>query len=177
VRLDDDEKLIDRFLAGDVTGFDELVRRYQKMVYGLAYQFVRNHSDADEVAQKTFLAVYRKLSSFNRQSAFKTWIYRISVNLAKNQIRDRNRHSGEEVSPRLADIKPSAEEVLRDSERDKLVSQAIRLLPEKQRQVVLLRVANELPYKEIAQILDCSESAAKVHFHYALQTLKRRLST
>ena len=87
--MDEDLDLITRTAAGENEAFDELVLKYQKPLYSLLYRMVSNHEDASDILQKTFIKAFTGLGSFERRSSFKTWLYQIAINLAKNVYRDR----------------------------------------------------------------------------------------
>ncbi|MCC6156650.1 MAG: RNA polymerase sigma factor [Deltaproteobacteria bacterium] len=171
-----DRELVRAFVAGEVAAFEEIMKRHRRMVYFAALRVAGTHHDADEAAQKTFIAVYRNLSRFEQASALKTWIFRIALNTAKNQVRDRSRREGDELGDRHADGAAGAPERMEAEERRQQVRQAVAALPPRQREVVELRVDHELPYAEIAEVLGCSVNTAKVNFHHAVKALRRKLA-
>lgn len=87
--MDQDNELIDRYTAGDREAFNALVQKHQKPLYALVYRMVSNHEDAADILQKTFVKAFTGLSGFEQRSSFKTWLYQIAINLAKNTYRDR----------------------------------------------------------------------------------------
>ena len=174
--MPEDIELIARFLDGDERAFESIVKKYQRMVYYLALKIVKSHEDADEVVQKTFISVYRNLKNFQGKSALKTWIFRITVNMSKNLIRDRKRHEGEELSEFTGRLDPDIDQRLDRQKKTKIVFDAVENLPQRQREVVSLRVNTGMTFPEIAEVLGCSVSAAKVNYHYAVKTLKSRLA-
>src|SRR5512144_1557316 len=89
--MDEDLDLITRTEAGEREAFDELVLKYQRPLYSLLYRMVSNHEDASDVLQKTFVRAFTGLGSFERRASFRTWLYQIAINLAKNVDRDRAR--------------------------------------------------------------------------------------
>ena len=89
--MDEDIELVDRCVAGEREAFDGLVLKYQKPLYSLLYRMVSNHEDASDILQKTFVKAFTGLSGFERRSSFKTWVFQIAINLAKNLYRDRAR--------------------------------------------------------------------------------------
>jgi RNA polymerase sigma-70 factor, ECF subfamily len=168
-----DAALVDRYRAGDASAFDELVRRYQRPLYYLALRYVRVEADAKDLAQRTFVKVFGALSGFRADSSFRTWIYRIAINLCLNHLRDRKR---EEIRGELGDALPApgagGERALLDRERGARLRDAIAELPPKQRMVLELRVYDELPFREVAELVGCSENSAKVNFHHATRRLR-----
>ncbi len=168
-----DGALIERYRAGDRTGFEELVRRYQRPLYYLALRYVRVEADAKDLAQRTFVKAYGALPGFRADSSFRTWLYRIAINLCLNHLRDRKR---EDVRAELTDTLPAphigGDRALIDRESGARLRDAIAALPPKQRMVLELRVYDELPFREVAELAGCSENSAKVNFHHAVKRLR-----
>jgi RNA polymerase sigma-70 factor (ECF subfamily) len=174
---DDDKTLVERFLkAGDPFAYEVIVKKYQRMVYFLALKTVGNHQDADEVAQKTFVSVYKNLAGFEGRSSLKTWVFRIAMNYSKNLIRDRARREGEEITERSAAAVSAVEGEINTHQRRRLVRQAMENLPPRQREVLQMRAFGDMSFAEIAQSIGISISAAKVNYHYAVKALKGLLA-
>jgi len=173
-----DFELIDRFLQGDGTAFDELVRRRQREVYNLAYRMMRNAEDARDVSQEAFLQVYRNLRRFDRRSSLSTWLYRIVVNLCLNHLNrgSRSAYPAANQQPELADPSEGSLRRLEEKERQAALARAIETLPPQQRASLTLRVHHQLAHREIAQILGVSESTAKVHYFHAVKALRQKLA-
>ncbi len=169
--------LIDRFLQGDGTAFDELVRKRQREVYNLAYRMTRNAEDARDLSQEAFLQVYRKVNRFDRRSSLSTWLYRIVVNLCLNHL-NRGSRSASPVAdqqPEVADPSEGSLERLQERERQDALARAIATLPPQQRASLTLRVHEHLSHREIAEILGVSEATAKVHYFHAVKALRGKL--
>ena len=168
-----DAALIARYRTGDRSAFDELVRRYQRPLYYLALRYVRVEADAKDVAQRALVKAYSALAGFRADSSFRTWLYRIAINLCLNHLRDRKR---EEVRPQVGEAltaPPSGgDRALIERERGALLRDAIAELPPKQRMVLELRIYDELPFREVAELAGCSENSAKVNFHHAVKRLR-----
>ncbi len=174
---DDDKIVVERFIKdNDQFAFEVIVKKYQRMVYYLALKMVGNHQDADEVAQKTFLSVYKNLARFEGRSSLKTWIFRIAMNYSKNLIRDRARHDGEEVTERVGSLESAVEDRIENVQRRRLVREAMASLPPRQKEVLEMRAFGNLSFAEIAQSVGISTSAAKVNYHYAVKALKSLLA-
>jgi RNA polymerase sigma-70 factor (ECF subfamily) len=172
VPVDDDADVVARYRRGEPRAFDELVRKYQRPIYHLALRYVRNPDDAKDVAQRAFVRAFQALDGFRGGSSFKTWLYRITVNLALNHLRDHARERPAEIHEgALVAEAVGAAGVAGAQERARLLA-ALAELPPKQRLVVELRVFEELPFKEVAEIAECSENAAKVNFHHAVKRLR-----
>lgn len=168
-----DDQLIHRVRDGDTAAFEELVLRYQKPVYSFVLRLLRDTAEAEDTVQKVFLLVYQNLKNFRFESSFKTWLYRISINQCHNVFRQ---HKNREFTPLddlpLADSKTSQEEDYAQKEIMAQARKAIEKLPTKQRQVLLLRVYQDLSFEEIGQVLNMRANSAKVNFHYALEKVK-----
>ena len=174
--MPEDLELIERFLGGDEAAFESIVKKYQRMVYYLALNMVKSHDDADDVVQKTFISAYRNLKNFQGRSALKTWIFRIAINMSKNLIRDRSRHQGDELTELSGRLEPDIDEKLDRQKQTRVVFDAVEDLPGRQKEVLSLRVHTGMTFPEIAEVLGCSVSAAKVNYHYAVKTLRARLA-
>ena len=168
--------LIDRFLQGDGTAFDELVRKRQREVYNLAYRMTRNAEDARDLSQEAFLQVYRNLNRFDRRSSLSTWLYRIVVNLCLNHL-NRGSRAPYPVAdqPEVADPSRGSLERLQEKEREDALARAIETLPPQQRASLTLRVHHQLSHREIAEILGVTEATAKVHYFHAVKALRGKL--
>lgn len=173
--MTDQEGLIPRLKYGEEKAFRELVEQYQSKVYRLARSMVMDHDIADEVAQQTFIQVYRKIGTFAGRSSLSTWIYRITVNLAKNQLRGLSRQVGLERVDRLTDRSEPTDRALEQHQKWQEVLSAAEQLPEKQREVLNLRAVQGLSYKEIAAIVGGKSGSAKVNYHLAVKKLREKL--
>jgi RNA polymerase sigma-70 factor (ECF subfamily) len=168
---EDDRALVEKFRAGDRRAFDELVRRYQGAIQRLALRFLRDQEDARDLAQRAFVQAFERLATFRGEASFRTWVYRITVNLALSQLRTRRPDHvpladdhGEAVAPEQ-----------RDADEARRLRQAVAALPPKQRLCVELRAFEDLSFKEVAEVVGCSEDAAKVNFHHGLKRLREEM--
>jgi RNA polymerase sigma-70 factor (ECF subfamily) len=159
--------------AGSRPAMERLVRCYQRPVYHLCRSQVHDHDAAADLAQRAFLNAFLRLAELREPGLFRSWLFRIAINLARNQRRDDARFvravEAESAVPAAAH---AALEALEQAHR---LQRAIALLPRRQRTVVELRVQRELSFREIARALHISENAAKVSFHHAGQRLRRLL--
>ena len=171
--METDRKLINRFLKGDEEAFGMLMSRYEKPLYYFIYRMVGNHEDAADICQRTFVQVFRKVRGFLARSSFKTWLYRIASNQSLNHIRSANRTRTEELSEEhsidaaIQDRAGGADEVF--------VRRMIGDLPGKQRLTLVLRVYQEMSFREIASVAGFTENSAKVNYHHALNSLRKRM--
>lgn len=179
VKDDPDLPLVERFLAGERRAFDELVRRHQRNIWRVARRYLRNDADAADIAQQTFVRAYRALDGFRGAASVRSWLYRIAINLSLNHVRDHRRElpggAGEEIGEtRLTATATGPQRIIAGEDAARLRA-AIGELPPKQRMVLELRVFDELSFREVAELADCTENAAKVNFHYAVKRLKEIL--
>jgi len=164
----DDQALVARFQSGDRAAFDLLVRRYQRPIYWLALRYVGNDADAKDVAQRALVQAFVKVGQLRDAASFRSWVYRMAANLSLNVVRDRK------PSAELADDMATAltREPLVEEEAQRRLRAAVAKLPPQQRLVVELRIYEELPFAEVAEVAECSEDSAKVNFHHALKRLR-----
>lgn len=183
---DPDAALMLRVQRGDRDAFTELVGKYQQPIYNFILRSVRDESEAEDLAQTTFVQVWKSAQRYRVQARFSTWLYTIARNLCLNEIRRRSRHlaesldSGreedEQTRPQIEDRSaphPAGEALQGELERK--LAEAIADLPENQRTAILLCQQEELSYEEIATVLDCSLSATKSLIFRGRETLKARL--
>jgi RNA polymerase sigma-70 factor (ECF subfamily) len=170
----EDADLLEAFRAGEVKAFEELVRRYQRPVLAIARRFARDADDAEDLAQRAFINASQRAAGW-RGGSFKSWLFRIVVNLAKNHLRDTARFDrGEEAQEReAAPVESTAEARIESAQQQRALREAVARLPRRQREVLLLRIDGDLPFAEIAQTLGITEVNAKVNFHHAVQKLKQ----
>ncbi|HEY2749318.1 MAG TPA: sigma-70 family RNA polymerase sigma factor [Polyangia bacterium] len=164
----DDAELVARFLGGDRAAFDALVVRYQRPIYWLAYRYVGNDADAKDVAQRALVQAFVKVRALRQVASFRSWVYRVAANLALNVVRDRKPAAVLDDDVAAA---PARERLIED-ETQRQLRRAVAQLPPQQRLVVELRVFEELPFRAVAEVAECSEDAAKVNFHHALKKLR-----
>jgi RNA polymerase sigma-70 factor, ECF subfamily len=173
---DDDARLVARFGAGECAAFDLLVRRYQRPVFRLALRYLGSDADAADVTQRTFVRAFEALARFRGDASFRTWLYRIAINQALNHLRDHRREQPTELADDALTTGATGPARIIAGERTAQVRQAIAALPPKQRLVLELRVYDDLSFREVAALADCSENAAKVNFHHAVKKLRALLA-
>jgi RNA polymerase sigma-70 factor (ECF subfamily) len=176
--LEPDAELMLRLKAGDAASFGLLLTRYRGPVIHFLYRMVQNQGVAEELAQEVFLRVYRARASYVASAKFTTWLFRIALNLALNNLRDARdqRETASLDELQVADRSPSAEQRLLEAARLAEIRGAIRALPDKQRAAVLMHKYEEMGYAQIAEVLGCSESAVKSLLFRAYETLRARLA-
>src|SRR5262245_54470656 len=168
---DQDVSLVERYLAGDVTAFDEIMIRYERQIYRVCYRFVENRDDAKDLAQDVFIKAFEHLSSFRRESSLKNWLYRIAINHCVNHVK---KHSQEfvEVTEYTGCLFPSVQTQLEQLEKLDHIRHMMKCLPPKQKAILELRINEQLRYEEIARIFGRSVSTMKASVFYALKKLK-----
>ena len=167
--MTDDKSLIRDFLNGNTESFDKLIHTHENWVKNMVYNIVKHQEDAEDIAQDVFVKVYFALKNFRFESEFKTWLYRIIINQVNNHFRKQKLLSwfGQELKEEMtSDLQADHLQI------DKLYT-LIHRLPTTQRNIIMLRVYQDLPFKSISQILSISENSAKVSFHKAKQNLKQ----
>lgn len=177
----DDLRLIERARRGDHAAFGQLVERYKESVYRLAYRILRHASDAEDAAQEAFVRAYVALDSFNPQYRFYTWLSTIAQHVCFRSLRSRDWRIAP-VDPSLvrasrAHLEDGPEIGLLLRERDEAIRVLVGGLPDKYRQVLILRHWHELSYEEIARATELSLSAVKTRLHRARQMLATAMAT
>ena len=181
----DEREIIERVKQGDNEAFGILVERYQTKVYNLALRMCGNEDDAFDLAQDAFVRAWKGLSGFQFESAFSTWLFRLTSNLCLDYLRAKKRRaavsltmSGEEDEQAQLDVPDPAmtpEEAVLAAEDRTLLAQAINSLSADYRQIITLRAINDLSYAEIAKILQIQEGTVKSRLSRARTELKNKL--
>jgi RNA polymerase sigma-70 factor, ECF subfamily len=178
-----DEELVARSRGGDLDSFNQLVLRWERPIYALAFRVIGREEDARDVAQETFLRAFRALSGFKGQAKFSSWLYRITLNLCRDWIR-RERRTPIAQAPEGVDLvelageatpSESIEDLVSRKELGRAVAKAMSLLPEDQRTAIILKEYHGLTFQEIADLLDCPLSTVKTRLYQGLTVLRRQL--
>ena len=170
--MDADLELLDRCVARDREAFDGLVLKHQKALYAMLYRMVSDADDAADILQKTFVKAFTNMKGFERRSSFRTWLYQIAINLAKNLYRDRSRAARVSIDDVVIGRDPKTlDSLIRKETRDRLY-RALTELPHKQRMTVMLRIQQQKTFEEIAGIMKCSVGTSKANYHHGVKKLK-----
>ncbi len=185
--LDPDAALMLRVRDGDRAAFSGLVDKYKQPVINLIARTIHDPTEAEDLAQNTFVQAYKAADRYEITAKFSTWLFTIARNLALNEIRRRARHPADSLDETFADAEENpvrhavesrasgpTENLLR-GELEAKVEEAVQALPEKQRAALLLCREDEMSYEEIAKVVGCTLSATKSLIHRARETLKQRL--
>ena len=169
--MQNDHELIKEYQNGDRTAFDKIVRNHLSNTIGFFFTITGDRMVAEDLAQDVFFKLYKHLQKFRFQSSFSTFLYRVNLNTVNSWL-TRNKWKN------VLHLDQTYEKGERDTEIEdewnrKELWDSVAKLPKKQRSVVIMRIAQELPYKEISLMTGMSEGAAKVNYHHALNKLKK----
>jgi RNA polymerase sigma-70 factor (ECF subfamily) len=176
--------------AGDDSSFELLLARYRTPLIHFLGRMVKDPAMAEDLAQEVFLRVYRARAGYKPSAKFTTWLFRIATNLALNAVRDERhrqrdvsieqpgdgRAGDDEMALEVPDRRPGIVERLLERDRAAFIQRAILRLPEKQRAAVLMHKYHEMDYDQIAEALECSESALKSLLFRAYEALRVELA-
>ena len=178
-----DEELVARSIGGDLDSFNQLVLRWERPIFALAYRVIGREEDARDVAQEAFLRAFRALGGFKGQAKFSSWLYRITLNLCRDWMR-RERRTPIAQAPEGVDLielagetapSESIEELVARKQLGRAVEKAMKLLPEDQRTAIILKEYHGLTFQEIADMLDCPLSTVKTRLYQGLSVLRKQL--
>lgn len=180
-----DVELASKFIAGDQEAFAELVRRYARHIYNLAYRFTRDVGEAEDLVQDVFFRVYKALPrSETPESSLKPWILRIATNLSINWVKKKKKPTFPEAKSNrelesfidsLPDESALPSELFEQKNLQEILQEAISRLPLKYQPVVVLRYSGELTFEEIASVLNIPVGTAKIYFFRAKKLLREFL--
>ena len=179
-----DEELVTRSKTGDTESFNQLVRRWERPIFALAYRTLGREEDARDVTQETFLRAFRALAGFKGDSKFSSWLYRIALNLCRDWIRRERRTplvavpEGVEVEQLAVERREvaSVEDLAARAELSGVVATAMAHLPAEQRTAIILKEYHGLTFQEIADLLNCPLSTVKTRVYQGLGLLRRHLA-
>jgi RNA polymerase sigma-70 factor (ECF subfamily) len=181
-----DEDLVLRVQQGDKSAFDFLVIKYQHKIIQLVNRYVKDPSEAQDVAQEAFIKAYRALGNFRGDSAFYTWLYRIAINTAKNYLVSRSRRNSDyqvdiqdaevfENAPQLQGMETPERHLLNQEIID-TIQEAIDKLPEDMRTAIMLREFEGMSYEEIAETMDCPVGTVRSRIFRAREAIDNKLN-
>ena len=177
-----DELLVERAVAGDTEAFGEIVRRWERRIYALAYGILGREDEARDAAQETFVAAFRNLPSFRGEAKVSSWLHRIAVNQCvtrqrRAKVRGEISFEAEQEAGRaqFAATHGSPAYATEAGQRAEAVRRAVAALPQELREVVVLKEFEDLTFQEIADALDVPLSTVKSRLYTALKQLRMRL--
>ncbi|MDK9718326.1 MAG: sigma-70 family RNA polymerase sigma factor [Trichlorobacter sp.] len=180
----EDSDLLAACRKGDTRAFEQLVLRYQRSLFNVAFRISGNEADAAEIVQETFLAVWRKIKEFRGEAKLSTWLTSIAVNQARTRWQQNRQKQGREKSLdetaeensgaplQIASKQPSALEQLERLALRELLERCIRALDQGFREVLVLRDMRELPYDEVGQVLGLREGTVKSRLFRAREAVR-----
>jgi RNA polymerase sigma-70 factor (ECF subfamily) len=179
-----DEELVARSVGGDADSFNELVLRWERPIYALAYRTIGREEEARDVCQEAFLRAFRALPGFRGQAKFSSWLYRITLNLCRDWARRERRAPLVQVPEDIdvmelaAAVGPTAsiEDLVVQRNQAARVERAMAKLPEEQRTAIVLKEYHGLTFQEIADIVGCPLSTVKTRLYQGLTVLRRELA-
>lgn len=178
-----DEDLILQFQEGNVYAFEQIVNRYKDQLVNFAFRFLGDIEDAEDIVQETFLRVFRKKKAYKNVAKFSTWIYTITGNLAKTELRRRKRRKLLSISSlgfedkdfELPETKKGPEENVDDLLQSGVIQKAIDSLPDKFKEVIIFRDLQELSYEEISKIVKIPLGTVKSRVNRGRLKLQEKL--
>lgn len=182
----DETNLIERCKNGDLEAFGELVSKYEKQVYNIAYRFMGNYDDASDLAQEAFVRAFRAISGFRGDASFKTWMYHIVANVCRDELRRRKRQpvvsldtpiitDDGEINREQEDWTLAPERIYENKEFQETIQQLLNELIPEYRQVLVLREIQGFTYEEIASTLECSLGTVKSRINRARKALRDQI--
>ena len=173
---DDEAALVERVRHGEADAFDSLVSRYMRRAFSVAYRLLGNREDAEDLVQDTFLAVLRKIDTFQRGRAFSPWFFRILVNRGLNARKARALRTTDALPDDAPASAASPERAAEQAELRGRLRTAMDGLPERQRVIVELFELEGFGGAEIAEILEISDGTVRWHLHEARKALRQVLA-
>ena len=180
----DDRELLERCRRGDLSAFEPLVEKYRQRVWRLAYNVLRDREDAGDAAQEAFVRAWQALGSFKGESAFYTWLFRITMNVAHDRLRQRaasgrafgaERVSEDEMERVIVDHETTPDDAAARREQRTRIAHALQALPPHHRAIIMLSDVEGLSYREIAEVLDVPMGTVMSRLHNARKRLREIL--
>jgi len=180
-----DEELVARSVSGDADSFNELILRWERPIYALAYRVIGRQEDARDVCQEAFLRAFRALPAFKGQAKFSSWLYRITLNLCRDWIRRQRRAPVQQMPEGVDPVEmvgergpaESIEALVARRELSAVIAEGMALLPEEQRTAIILKEYHGMTFQEIADLQGCPLSTVKTRLYQGLTVLRRYLES
>lgn len=176
-----DQALLEQFLDGDMSAYEQLVARYEKPVFNFIRRMIGHPQEAEDLTQEAFIRVYEQADRLTEKRAFRSWLWSVAANLCRDHLKRQayRRHLSVDHDVNLdRDVaSPSSpDRDLEEAEVEQIIDQAIATLRSDRRMVIVLREYQGLSYEEIAETVGCSVSTVKSRLHMARQELRKRLA-
>ena len=170
--MENDHELIKQFQAGNQSAYDGLVTRHLQTTYLFFLKFTKDPMDAEDLAQDVFIKLFQSLHNFRFEAAFTSYLYRIQLNAANSFIRKARWKKYLHLDQTTETA--SYDQRLEQKWSKKEIWNLVATLPKMQRMVIIMRIAQDLPYKDISAILGITEGSAKVNYHHGITQLKNQ---
>lgn len=168
-----DFELVRQTCAGATDAYSELVARYHQPLIAISMRYSNDRSQAEDIAQEALLKAFEKLATFQFRSAFKSWLYRIAINTAKNRLRKKK--PVVDIEKVVIVVEPEYEKDLIQAELLVKVRSWVEQLPKKQKQAMQLRVYEEMNFADVAKAMDCPYDTAKANYRHGLMNLRKSM--
>jgi RNA polymerase sigma-70 factor, ECF subfamily len=185
MNISEDDRNVEKFIHGDDRAFEALFQKYRNPLFSYIFYMVQEKQAAEDIFQETWMRIIKSISRYRRENRFSRFLYRVAGNGALDYLRKRRKgmevaiSGNDEKNPLdemvIADSSQSPEALAEKKDLCDDLMRAIRALPAEQRQVVLLREYFNLPFIEVARVLDCSLNTALGRMHYAFRNLRKYL--
>jgi len=166
-----DQQLIDEVRNGQRSSFSELVKRHQRGLLRLSMRFMKDLDISQDVVQEAFIKAFEKLHLFEGRASFKSWLYQIAVNTARNKLRE-SRYDYSNIDDVQLSVSATAEKGLVHSAVSEIIQEQVDRLPFKQKTALVLRVYEDMSFAEIAEVMECPYDTAKANYRHALMKLR-----
>ena len=178
--------LIEKCKQGDIEAFEQLIASYQKKVYNIAYRYMGNREEAEDLAQEAFIKVFRSIGSFRGDATFSTWLYHVVSNVCRDALRKNSRRYEEsldcgvttekgELQREIADNSMAPEPIYENNELGQFIQAMIDQLTPEYKTVIIMREFQEMSYEEIARELDCSLGTVESRLSRARKMLREKI--
>jgi len=169
-----ENEIINIVVNGNKSAFSELVVKHQGVLLRVAFRYMKDMELAEDVVQESFIKAYRKLGSFEGRSSFRSWMYQITVNTAKNKLR-KKKFDTVDIDKVPVAVEQTLDANLYAADVNSLLMDEVNELPPKQKQALLLRIFDDMSFKEVAAVMECPYDTAKANYRHAIQKLKRQM--
>lgn len=169
--LKSDQQLIEEVRKGQRSSFSELVKRHQRGLLRLSMRFMKDLDISQDVVQEAFIKAFEKLHLFEGRASFKSWLYQIAVNTARNKLRE-SRYDYSNIEDVQLSVSATAENSMVHSAVSEIIQEQVDRLPFKQKTALVLRVYEDMSFAEIAEVMECPYDTAKANYRHALMKLR-----